>query len=104
MNKLADAADKIKGIGGIAAKIIGSIVFPGFAGQLMQNANERNKAPSVTPSTSIGNIGRADAADRGVNITVNTGVGDPVAVGKGVVDALNAYKARTGSLASLMGT
>lgn len=33
----------------------------------------------------------------GVNITVNTGVGDPVAIGKGVVDALNAYRARTGS-------
>jgi hypothetical protein len=32
-----------------------------------------------------------------VNITVNAGVGDPVAIGKSVVDALNAYKARTGS-------
>ena len=65
----------------------------------------RMSAPSVnTPSTSIENIGRAGAADRGVNITVNAGVGDPVAIGKSVVDALNAYKARTGSLASLMGT
>jgi hypothetical protein len=55
-------------------------------------------APSVdTPSTSVGNIGRASAAERGVNITVNAGVGDPVAIGKSVVDALNAYKARTGS-------
>ena len=107
MNKLADAAEKIKGIGGIGAKIIGSIALPGFAGQLVGNAIEKitgNGAPSVTPSTSTGNIGNAGAADRGVNITVNTGVGDPVAVGKGVVDALNAYKARTGSLASLLGT
>ena len=55
-------------------------------------------APSVdTPSTSIGNIGRAGSAERGFNITVNAGVGDPVAIGKSVVDALNAYKARTGS-------
>jgi len=62
-------------------------------------------APSVdTSSTSVGNIGRAGAAERGVNITVNAGVGDPVAIGKSVVDALTAYKARTGSLASLMGT
>ena len=62
-------------------------------------------APSVdTSSTSLENIGRAGAADRGVNITVNAGVGDPVAIGKSVVDALNAYKARTGSLASLLGT
>jgi len=55
-------------------------------------------APSVdTPSTSVGNIGRAGSAERGFNITVNAGVGDPVAIGKSVVDALNAYKARTGS-------
>ena len=106
MDKLADAAEKIKGIGGIGAKIIGSIALPGFAGQLVGNAVGRitgNNAPSVTPSTSTGNIGNAGAADRGVNITVNTGVGDPVAVGKGVVDALNAYKARTGSLAGVLG-
>jgi len=100
MNKLADAAEKIKGIGGIGAKIIGSIALPGFAGQLVGNAIERitgNGAPSVTPSTSTGNIGNAGSAERGVNITVNAGVGDPVAIGKSVVDALNAYKARTGS-------
>ena len=101
MQKLADAAEKIKGIGGIAAKIIGSIALPGFAGQVLENTIGRftgNNAPSVdTPSTSLDNIGRAGSAERGVNITVNTGVGDPVAVGKGVVDALNAYKARTGT-------
>jgi hypothetical protein len=107
MQKLADAAEKIKGIGGIAAKIIGSIALPGFAGQVLENTIGRftgNGAPSVTPSTSTANIGNAGSAERGVNITVNAGVGDPVAIGKSVVDALNAYKARTGSLASLMGT
>jgi len=100
MQKLADAAEKIKGIGGIAAKIIGSIVLPGFAGQVLENTIGRftgNGAPSVTPSTSTGNIGNAGSAERGFNITVNAGVGDPVAIGKSVVDALNAYKARTGS-------
>ena len=101
MQKLADAAEKIKGIGGIAAKIIGSIALPGFAGQVLENTIGRftgNNAPSVdTPSTSLENIGRAGAAERGVNITVNAGVGDPVAIGKSVVDALNAYRARTGS-------
>ena len=105
--KLADAVEKVKGVGGFALKLLSSLTIPGFTGQLLGNAIEGirgNDAPSVTPSTSAGNIGRAGAADRGVNITVNTGVGDPVAVGKGVVDALNAYKARTGSLASLLGT
>jgi hypothetical protein len=38
-----------------------------------------------------------------VNITVNAGVGDPVAIGKSVVDALNAYRARTGSYGFAMG-
>ena len=62
-------------------------------------------APSVdSAATTTANIGNAGSAERGVNITVNAGVGDPVAIGKSVVDALNAYKARTGSLASLMGT
>jgi len=32
----------------------------------------------------------------GVNITVQTGVGDPVGIGKSVSDALNAYNRRTG--------
>jgi len=36
-------------------------------------------------------------AGTNVNITVNAGVGDPVAIGKSVVDALNAYRARTGT-------
>jgi ElaB/YqjD/DUF883 family membrane-anchored ribosome-binding protein len=36
------------------------------------------------------------------NITVNTGVGDPVAIGKSIVDVLNAYKSRTGSLAGVL--
>ena len=98
--KLADAVEKVKGVGGFALKLLGSLTMPGFTGQLLGNAIEKitgNGAPSVTPSTSTGNIGNAGAADRGVNITVNAGVGDPVAIGKSVVDALNAYKARTGS-------
>ena len=36
------------------------------------------------------------AKDSGVNITVQTGVGDPVAIGKAVSEALNAYNRRTG--------
>jgi hypothetical protein len=38
-----------------------------------------------------------------INVTVNTGVGDPVEIGKSIVDALSAYKSRTGSLASVLG-
>lgn len=38
------------------------------------------------------------AGGLGMNITVNTGVGDPVAIGKSVVDALQAYQNRSGPL------
>ena len=36
----------------------------------------------------------------GINITVQTGVGDPVAIGKAVSDVLNAYQRRTGKMAA----
>jgi hypothetical protein len=51
---------------------------------------------AVIPLSRMGQMGG------GINITVNTGVGDPVAIGKGIVDALTAYKSRTGSLASVL--
>jgi hypothetical protein len=51
---------------------------------------------AVIPLSRMGQMGN------GINITVNTGVGDPVAIGKSIVDALTAYKSRTGSLASVL--
>jgi hypothetical protein len=46
---------------------------------------------AVIPLSQMGNTGN-------INITVNTGVGDPVAIGKSVVDALQAYQRRSGAL------
>ena len=103
MQKLADAAEKIKGIGGIAAKIIGSIVLPGFAGQVLENTIGRftgNNAPSVdTPSTSTGNIGRAGSAERGVNVTVNAGlVSTGAQVGQDIIDAIQKAQRLSGQV------
>jgi hypothetical protein len=42
----------------------------------------------------------AGAGMGGMNITINTGVGDPVAIGKAVSDVLNAYNRRTGKMAA----
>ena len=102
MNKLADAAEKIKGIGGIAAKIIGSIALPGFAGALVGNAIERitgDAAPSVTPSTGLDNIGRAGSAERGVNVTVNAGiVSTPAQVGQDIIDAIQKAQRLSGQV------
>ena len=52
---------------------------------------------AVIPLSRMGQMGG------GINITVNAGVGDPVAIGKSIVDALTAYKSRTGSLTSVLG-
>jgi len=63
--------------------------------------NELNSALQGLSDVGGGLGGAAAGAFMGagtnVNITVNAGVGDPVAIGKSVVDALNAYKARTGT-------
>lgn len=60
---------------------------------------------SMSRTTQVGNYGRAPTVaqpnnykDVGVpSITVNTGVGDPVAIGKQVADVLSAYQRRTGN-------
>jgi len=49
---------------------------------------------AVIPLSKMGGMGG------GVNITIQTGVGDPVAIGKAVSDALNAYNRRTGKMAA----
>ena len=48
---------------------------------------------AVIPLSQMGNMGGGN-----INVTVNTGVGDPVAIGKSVVDALQAYQRRSGAL------
>ena len=101
--KLADAVEKIKGVGGLALKLLGSLTLPGFAGQLVGNAVGRitgKDAPSVdTPSTSIGNIGRAGSAERGVNVTVNAGlVSTGAQVGQDIIDAIQKAQRLSGQV------
>jgi hypothetical protein len=49
---------------------------------------------AVVPLSKMGNMGG------GIQVTVQTGVGDPVAIGKAVSDVLNAYQRRTGKMAA----
>jgi hypothetical protein len=51
---------------------------------------------AVIPLNRMGEFGMGG----GMNITVQTGVGDPVAIGKAVSDVLNAYNRRTGNAAA----
>ena len=55
------------------------------------------RGPEAVIPLSGPNAGRGMGS---VNITVQTGVGDPVAIGKAVSDALNAYNRRTGKMAA----
>ena len=104
--RLFAALDKISRVGGIAARIAGAIIgAPGAAQGLIAKGLESvtganqipmgplpggtNIAPLRAPSI-------ATNANRGVAITVNTGVGDPAKIGKEVNDVLNAYLRRSG--------
>jgi hypothetical protein len=49
---------------------------------------------AVVPLSKMGNMGG------GIQVTVQTGVGDPVAIGKAVSDVLSAYNRRTGKMAA----
>jgi hypothetical protein len=104
--RLFDALDNISKVGGLAARIAGAIIgAPGAAQNLVNQGlvavtggnqtpigplpGGTNIAPSLAPSI-------ATNANRGVMVTVNTGVGDPVKIGKEVNDVLNAYLRRSG--------
>ena len=49
---------------------------------------------AVIPLSQMGNMGMGG----GMNITINTGVGDPVAIGKSVAAVLNSYGGKTGGV------
>jgi|688.fasta_scaffold26222_9 hypothetical protein len=105
--RLFDALDNISKVGGLAARIAGAIIgAPGAAQNLVGMGLESvfgkggnqpigplpggtNIAPSMAPTI-------ATNANRGVMVTVNTGVGDPVKIGKEVNDVLDAYLRRSG--------
>jgi ElaB/YqjD/DUF883 family membrane-anchored ribosome-binding protein len=54
------------------------------------------QAGALTPYDSQRTLAPATSANRGVMVQVNTGVGDPVKIGKEVNDVLNAYFRRSG--------
>jgi hypothetical protein len=104
--RLFEALDKISKVGGIAARIVGAVIgAPGAAqnllGRGLQAVTGANEIP-MGPLPGGTNIAPAGApsiatnANRGVAITVNTGVGDPAKIGKEVNDVLNAYLRRSG--------
>ena len=78
---------------------LGNLALPGNPFTSMKNLdyfsvnrtmNIQNRAPTVANPSNYKDVGVP-------SITVNTGVGDPVAIGKQVADVLSAYQRRTGN-------
>lgn len=103
--RLFTALDNISKVGGIAARIAGALIgAPGAAQNLidkgLRSVIGRDTPSGIGPLPGGTNIAPAMApsiatnANRGVMVTVNTGVGDPVAIGKEVNNVLNAYLRR----------
>ena len=96
-NLAAKAMNGLAKLGNLGTKAIGlGNVFGGFKemGYFNMERNIQNTQPSSIANTGNQNFGVPGAP----NIVVNTGVGDPVAIGKSVVDALQAYQNRSGPL------
>lgn len=90
-NAVAEAMNGLASIGNFVTKKLGfGNQFGNFGKMdLLDMGRNSTKAPSVNPS---------NYKDYGVpSITVQTGVGDPVAIGKAVSEVLNAYNRRTGN-------
>lgn len=105
-DKLATSIEKVNKFGGALFRSLGNLTgigglangarnISGIVGRIRGGGDSgmgplpggTNIAPSMAPSM-------ATSGNRGVVINVNTGVGDPVAIGKSVNDALNAYLRR----------
>lgn len=104
--RLFDALDNISKVGGIAARIAGAVIgAPGATQNLINKGidavtggNDRpigplpsgtNIAPSAAPRI-------ATNTNRGVTVNVNTGIGDPVAIGREVDKVLKDFLRRSG--------
>jgi hypothetical protein len=92
MNLLAGAGNFVTSAFGLGDQF-SKMPILGFANMSRASdfANARPAAINRTDASGMSGMGAT-------SITVNTGVGDPVAIGKSVVDALQAYQNRSGPL------
>jgi len=97
-NTVLKAINGLAKIGNIGASLFGITNPFGTITELsymnMSRASSMSNGPAAINRTDISGMSGMGAT----NITVNTGVGDPVAIGKSVVDALQAYQNRSGPL------
>jgi len=103
VNKLYDAAEKMNGIKGVGAKLVAGLFGAQYLlPKVISDVRGNNEQPmgGTSPGSFRGfdmaNVGptMATTNNRGVIVNVNTGVGDPAAIGKSVSDVLDAYLRR----------
>ena len=51
---------------------------------------------TIAPSINAGSLRGIRGSNAGVNITVQTGIGDPVSIGRAVYNVLNQFERRNG--------
>jgi hypothetical protein len=97
VNKLNTIAGVInRGVGAAATGATGGLI------NVAQTITGRDFTPNVptisgfAPSINAGSLRGIRGQGTGVNVTVQTGIGDPVLIGRQVVNAINAFERRNG--------
>ena len=97
-------ADKLNSIVNVFNRLVAAGAAGASAGlvPLAQTITGRDFTPNVpnvgtlAPSINSGSLRGIRGSNAGVNITVQTGIGDPVAIGRAVYNVLNQFERRNG--------
>ena len=97
-------ADKLNSIVNVFNRLVGAGAAGASAGliPLAQTITGRDFTPNLpnvgtlAPSINAGSLRGIRGSNAGVNITVQTGIGDPVAIGRAVYNVLNQFERRNG--------
>lgn len=97
-------ADKLNTIVSIFNRLVGAAAAGGSAGlvPLAQFITGRDLTPNLpgvstlAPSINAGSLRGIRGSSSGVNITVQTGIGDPIEIGRQVYNVLNNFERRNG--------
>lgn len=101
---LNDLVNKLNAIAGLINRGVGLGATAATGGliNLAQTVTGRDLTPNIpsisgfNPSINAGALRGIRGGNAGVNVTVQTGIGDPVQIGRQVVNAINAYERRNG--------
>lgn len=101
INGLVEKLNAIAGFFNLSQKIVGATPV-GFAANKIGNVFGFDPTPTLgtiggfAPTINPGSLRGIRGGNAGVNVTVQTGIGDPVQIGRQVVNVINAYERRNG--------